>query len=54
MGPNSGLGNGFMLTLRGLAVTPSMCVHSLGVLLCPALLLDAQVVAVAREAFYQL
>lgn len=48
------LGNGFMSTLGGVALTPNASVRSVGVLLEPTLVLDAQVAAVSRGTFYQL
>lgn len=54
MGLQSSFGNGSMLTVAGVVLILSLSVRSLGVLLDPSLLLDVQVAAVAKGAYFQL
>lgn len=54
MGPYSDLGNGCILTLDGVALPCKNQVHSLGIVLDTVQLLDKQVMAMVRSAFFQL
>lgn len=54
VGSNLIVGTGYLLMFAGGALTASLFIHSLGVLLDPGLLLEAEVVAMASGAYYQL
>lgn len=54
MGPYSGLGERLLRTLDGVELSLKSQVHSLGVLLVLALVLENHAAAAGRSAFYQL